>query len=367
MKITVLTSSSADYGIYLPLLKKFKADPYFTLQIVVFGTHLSKAHGFTISQIEKDGFDIYEKIVTTPIYDSPRAIVESMGETIKKFGFFWESQKKDTDLIICLGDRYEMFAAVSASLPFNIKIAHFHGGETSLGAIDEAFRHSITSMSNLHFTSTEKSAKRVQDIKGSKEGVYNVGAMSLDNLNEIKLLNAKEFEDVYGVFPQKPVLVTFHPETVAFEKNEKYVEELVKVLNQLDQQIFITLPNADTNGNVIRQKFIELSHLKNNVFCFESLGTQGYFSAMNLSSFLLGNSSSGIIEAASFNKYVINIGDRQKGREHGINVIDCEIESESILKNIQTLNTIADSNKIQNLYGNGQTSSKVISLLKKQS
>ncbi|HEX8514849.1 MAG TPA: UDP-N-acetylglucosamine 2-epimerase [Bacteroidia bacterium] len=363
MIVKVLTSSRADYGIYLPLLKKLKQDQFFTLQIIAFGTHLSKNHGFTSDQIKKDGFEVYHEIETTPLNDSPLDIATAVGETIKKFATFWNSQKDKTDLIICLGDRYEMFGAVAASLPFNIRVAHFHGGETSLGAIDEAFRHSITAMAQLHFTSTEQSAKRVEAIKGSPEGIYNIGAMSLDNLNELQLLTEKEFEKAFGVLPKNPILVTFHPETVAFDKNELYTNEILKVLTQLEDQIFITLPNSDTNGNVIRKAFLELSRSRKNVHCFESLGTQGYFSAIAFSSFLLGNTSSGIIEAASFNKYVINLGDRQKGREHGENVIDCEIKAEYILDIITYLKTLS-TGAFKNPYGDGHSSDKVLSLLK---
>lgn len=365
MKVFVLTSSRADYGIYLPLLKKLKEDSFFQLKLVVFGTHVSKKHGYTIEQIKKDGFDIFKEIETAPENDSPLDIANSMSETIKKFANFWNEQQGQIDLIISLGDRYEMFAAVSASIPFNFKIAHFHGGETSLGAIDESFRHAITAMSHIHFTSTEKNLKRVEAIKGNSIGVFNVGAMSLDNLNEIKLLNEKEFEKAFGILPQNPILVTFHPETVAFAKNEEYCTELIKVLDELTEQIFITLPNADTHGDIIRIKLLELASNKKNITCFESLGIQGYFSAINFCSFMLGNTSSGIIEAASFGKYVINIGDRQKGREVGVNVIPCKIKKEELVDAINRVKKMP-SLKIENIYGDGKTASRVVKILKKE-
>ena len=365
MMVVVLTSSRADYGIYLPLLKKMKGDSFFDVKIVAFGTHLSQKHGFTIDQIVKDGFDVYREIETTPENDSPLDIATSMSETVKKFAVLWNEQQKTIDLIICLGDRYEMFAAVSASLPFNIKIAHFHGGETSLGAIDESFRHAITAMAHIHFTSTEQSLERVAAIKGDSENVFNVGAMSLDNLKEIKLLTEKEFEKAFGMLPQNPILVTFHPETIAFEKNEYHCNELIKVLTELKGQIFITLPNADTFGDHIRIKLLELAKDKENIVCFDSLGTQGYFSAIQFCSFMLGNTSSGIIEAGSFGKYVINIGDRQKGREAGKNVIHCDIKKEKILEVVDRIK-ILDPLKKENIYGDGSASGKVITLLKEK-
>jgi GDP/UDP-N,N'-diacetylbacillosamine 2-epimerase (hydrolysing) len=167
------------------------------------------------------------------------------------------------------------------------------------------------------------------------------------------------------VKPQSPVLVTFHPETVAFEKNEYYVNELVKALSKIEKQIFITLPNADTNGNIIREKLLSFSRSKPDVHCFESLGTLGYFSAISLCSFMLGNTSSGIIEAASFNKHVINLGDRQKGREHGDNVLNCETRVDSILGYIDQIINTSSNISFKNIYGDGQSSKKVLTLLKK--
>lgn len=364
MNIIVLTSSRADYGIYLPLLKKLKNDKFFNLKIVAFGSHLSEKFGNTINQIYKDGFDVTYKIETLLNGDSPEIIAKSMAVTIDKFVRLWSKEKQTTDLIICLGDRYEMFAAVSASVPFNIPVAHIHGGETTLGAIDNLFRHSITSMSKIHFTSTENHAKRVEQIIGSNKGIYNVGALGLDNLNDIKLLTIDEFKEKFGIELNRPILVTFHPETIAFEKNEEYVNELILTLDTIDKQIIITMPNADTMGNMIRKKLLDFSKRKSNVFTIESLGTEGYFSCLHHCSFVLGNSSSGIIEAASFGKYVINIGNRQLGRDAGKNVIHCAIKKNIIIENIKLINKLPTLDK-KNIYGEGKTADKIIQILKK--
>lgn len=363
MNVIVLTSSRADYGIYLPLLKKLKTDNFFNLEIVAFGTHLSKKYGNTVNQIYKDGFDVTYKIETLLDGDSPKIIAKSMAVTVDRFAELWTKEKETIDLIFCLGDRYEMFAAISSSVPFNIPIAHIHGGETTLGAIDNVFRHSITSMSKIHFTSTENHAKRVEQIIGTKIGVFNVGALSLDNLNDIKILSVQEFKEKFAIELQHPILVTFHPETVTFEKNEEYVNELISSLNSLDKQIIITMPNADTMGNVIRKKLLDFSKGKSNVFTVESLGTEGYFSCLHHCSLVLGNSSSGIIEAASFGKYVLNLGNRQSGRNAGENVIHCEIEKNKIIETIKLIGSLPGLDK-KNIYGDGKTADKIIQILK---
>jgi len=364
MNIVVLTSSRADYGIYLPLLKKLKADNFFNLKIVAFGSHLSEKYGRTMDQIVSDGFEIDTKIETLPEGDTPEDISNAMGITIQKFSHFWAIEKKQIDLILCLGDRSEMFAAISASIPFNIPVAHLHGGETTLGAIDNAIRHSITCMSKIHFTSTEKNARRVEQILNSKTGVYNVGALSLDNLKDIKLLNVAEFKEKFGIELNNPILVTFHPETVDYEKNEEYVNELITALNKIDKQILITMPNADTMGNLVRERLLSFAANKDHVFTVESLGTQGYFSAIEHCEFMIGNSSSGIIEAASFGKFVINIGSRQEGREIGENVIHCNIKTQYILDLIHQIKDRPRLNK-KNIYGDGNSADKVVEILKK--
>lgn len=363
MNIGLLTSSRADYGIYLPLIKKLNEDPFFNLKIIVFGTHLSEKHGKTINQIKKDGFQPFCEIDTTPEQDDPKSISESMGLTIQKFSSFWQKHKNDIDLVLCLGDRYEMFSAITATAPFNIPIAHLHGGETTLGAIDNFFRHSITLLSKYHFTSTENSTSTVARLIDKNENIFNVGALSLDNLNSIKLLSEVEFESEFGIPLQKPILVTFHPETISFEKNGSYADELISALASINSQILITMPNADTNGNMVREKLKKFGKERLNVAIVESLGTEGYFSCLKHCAFVLGNSSSGIIEAASFGKYVINIGDRQLGRETGSNVIHCPINKTAILNAIEKI-AAAPAIGSGNIYGNGNTADKIIAALK---
>ncbi len=365
MRISLLTSSRADYGIYLPLLKILKEDPFFDLNIIVFGTHLSKSHGHTIDDIIADGFEVGHQVKTI-LGDTPKEVSLSMALTIHEFSEIWNVETEKTDLIICLGDRYEMFAAVTASIPFGIPIAHIHGGETTLGAIDNIFRHSLTMMSTYHFASTQAHADKVKMLIGTEKNIFTIGSLSLDNLDSIKLLSLEKFKLKFNIDMSKPtILVTFHPETISFEKNEEYVHILSSVFSALpDFQIVITMPNADTMGNVIRSEFESLGTKYNHIITVENFGIQGYFTIMKHCSFLLGNTSSGIIEAASFKKYVINLGDRQKGRAAGENVIHTKIKKEVILQAIKKLTLVGDFQG-ENIYkGNNLASQQLIKALK---
>jgi len=363
MNIAVLSSSRADYSIYLPLLKKISADTYFNLKIIAFGTHLSHMHGYTVSNFAKDNLNVTYTIESLVLGDSPEAISTAIGLTTMKFSSVWEKEKETLDLVICLGDRYEMFAAVSSIIPFLIPIAHIHGGETTLGAIDNVFRHSITCMAKYHFASTEKHRQRISEIKGNSDHVYNVGALSIDNIKDIQLMDKKTFYQECGIELNCPVLVTFHPETAAIDKNSYYVDQLIEALKEIKGQIIITMPNADTMGSIIRKKLMAFSEKNKNSYIVESLGVLGYFTCLSHCTFVLGNSSSGIIEAASFGKYVINIGDRQKGRDVGSNVIQCAINKQEILKAIESISSLPTLSE-KNIYGDGNTADKIISTLK---
>jgi GDP/UDP-N,N'-diacetylbacillosamine 2-epimerase (hydrolysing) len=340
MRIGVLTSSRADYGIYLPLLKALSLDCFFSLEIIAFGTHLSKRHGYTVNNILNDGFNVKYQIETTPEGDSAFDISHSMAITSNKFAFFWEDNKNNFDIVFCLGDRYEMFSAVSSSIPFNIKLAHLHGGEKTLGAIDNIFRHSITLASTLHFVSCRAHGARVAELTESEKNIFDVGSLSLDNIKSLPFLSINEFFDRFRVDLSLPtILLTIHPETVSPEKNARYVDELIKSLLAFKHyQVLITLPNADTSSLVIRNRFLQLpAETDSRISCHENLGTQGYFTAMKYCLFLLGNTSSGIIEAASLQKWVINLGDRQKGRQQSNNIVNSPFEHKSIIAAVEQI------------------------------
>jgi GDP/UDP-N,N'-diacetylbacillosamine 2-epimerase (hydrolysing) len=323
MKIGVLTSSRADYGIYLPFLNELKTDSFFKLEIIAFGTHLSKGHGFTLTEIEKDGYDCIHTLSSLISNDDEQAIATSYGLTVLKFVNFWQENKYD--LVFCLGDRFEMSAAVQAGIPFGVKFAHIHGGETTLGAIDNIFRHQITHASILHFTATDLFSNKVGELTGSNFNVHTVGSLSLDGIENFIPIEKTLFYEKFKLPNQDFALITFHPETIDSNANKVAAVEMRGALALLTEKLFlvITMPNADAMGSVFRKEIDLLKkEFPHQVLCIENLGKENYFNAMYYAKILIGNTSSGIIEAASFSKYVVNVGDRQKGRAQSGNCID---------------------------------------------
>jgi GDP/UDP-N,N'-diacetylbacillosamine 2-epimerase (hydrolysing) len=363
MKVGVLTSSRADYGIYLPLLRKMSADNYFEIHLLVFGTHMSERFGKTINQIEQDKFRVTAKFDSTPIDDLPGSISMAMANTMSSFTNIWDKEK--FELVIALGDRSEMFAAVASLQPFNIPVAHIHGGETTLGAIDNAFRHSITHMSALHFTACEQYRNRVIELTRTSENVFNTGALSIDLLGSTPFYSKDQIRELYNIDIDHPsILVTFHPETVSYKKNSEYIKTLIGVLNDLDRfQLIISMPKADTSSNMIRDQLKSFISDKGNAIGIESLGSLGYLSCMKYCNFLLGNSSSGFVEASWFPKPVINIGRRQSGRINTPNIFSCNIDKGEILNAIAKAEK-ADLAFVSKIYGDGNAADKMIIYIK---
>ena len=364
MRIGLLTSSRADFGIYYPLVKELWNDKAFDVEIIAFGTHLKKQYGYTIDEINKLGFEVKHKIETETKNNNSSDIAKSIGNTIVKFSNFWDNN--NFDLVIALGDRYEMFAAVSAASPFGLDIAHIHAGETTLGAIDNAYRHSISLMSKYLFVSTEEYKNRATELSEISNNVFNVGALSIDNLMSQKLFSNDEFYERFGIDLNKPsILSTFHPETVSLDKNEGYIKELISAFEVLKgkYQLIITMPNSDTMGDMIREQLISFSEKYNSVKLVESFGMEGYLTAMKNCEILLGNTSSGFVEAAFFPKWVVNIGDRQKGRIITENIINSLVEKGSILNAVKFVeeNTISSDT---NIYGDGNTSGRIVDIIK---
>lgn len=335
INVGVLTSSRADFGIYLPLIRKMKIDQDIDYTIIAFGTHVSKFHGYTLNEILENDLEVKYTIPTLLSSESEEGISTSTALCSLKFSSFWAQHKKDFDIIFCLGDRYEMFAAVSAGVPFGVKFAHLYGGDKSLGVIDNMYRDSLTHFSTLHFTSTESCANRVEDLKAGNDLVEVVGLLSLDDIEDVQLLSVEEFREQWQIDLKKPtILITIHPETVSPERNRKYAQELVHsfLILSKDYQLVITLPNADTEGYVYRECFEKLKRMvPDKIFLIEHFGRTSYFSCMKHCQLLIGNSSSGISEAASFNRYVINVGDRQKGRETGPNTFNARFDATEIV------------------------------------
>lgn len=332
MKTAILTSSRADYGIYVPLLKKLQADPFFEPTLVTFGTHLSKFHGYTLQEILRDGFAPVHTLSTLLVSDDQQGIAGSYALTAMKFADYWAANP--CDVVLCLGDRFEMSAAVQAGIPYGITFAHIHGGETTLGAIDNIYRHQITLAASLHFTSCEAYAEKVVRLTGSNQNVYVTGALSLDELEQFVPVDTGTFYSRFGIAAAPFALVTFHPETVEPQRNPALAAEMRAALQELsaELQLVVTMPNADTMGTVYRR---ELEALKaesdGRVILVENFGKDHYFSAMHHAELLIGNSSSGILEAASFGKRVVNVGNRQEGRAKSENVIDAPFTREGIL------------------------------------
>ncbi|WP_016989883.1 UDP-N-acetylglucosamine 2-epimerase [Flavobacterium sp. ACAM 123] len=365
MKVAVLTSSRADFGIYLPLLHQLESNPFFQLEIIAFGTHLSKNHGYTIDEIISYNFKIIRQIHTPVSNQDQLAISNNIGETISVFADFWS--KNQYDYILALGDRYEMFAAVTATTPFVYRIAHIHAGEITLGAIDNVYRHSISLMSQLLFVSTDVYKGKAIQVNPDAQ-TFNVGALSVENLKNIEYLSIEDFKSKFNINLSLPtILTTYHPETVNLEQNINYVQELLASFSYLmnDYQVIITLPNADTIGDQLREIILDYGIHNPKLIIVESFGMLGYLSCMKHCQFMLGNTSSGFVEAAFFPKWVINIGDRQKGRIQTQNIISVPVAKSAILKAVKDIEKF-DKITFPSIYGDGETAKKITQILKNE-
>lgn len=360
--IGVVTTSRADFGIYRPVLQAIENHPELELYLFVTGMHLSPEFGGTIDEIREEGFEIDARVEMLMSSDSPGGISRSMG--IGMIGFAQAFETERPDLLLVLGDRYEMFAAASSAIPFKMPIAHIHGGESTEGLIDEAIRHSITKMSHLHFVTTEEYHRRVVQMGESPQRVMVSGAPSLDNLRKLELLERSELETRLDLdLSTAPVLVTFHPVTLEFENTREHIDTLLAALGEVERPIVITYPNADTAGRVIIDAVETFAEQRSNVIFVTNLGSRVYFSLMRTSAVMVGNSSSGIIEAASFDLPVVNLGKRQAGRISGKNVLGCPVELDSIREALQkALSTdFQESLKgMKNPYGDGQAAERIV-------
>lgn len=369
-RVCVVTGSRAEYGLLSPLLEALRADESFELQLLVTGSHLSPEFGLTYREIEADGYTIDEKVEVVLSSDTPVGICKSMGLGLISFA---EAYARLTpDLILVLGDRYEIFSAVSAAHISRIPVAHLHGGEVTEGAFDDALRHSITKMSHLHFTSTDAYRQRVIQLGEAPERVFNVGAIGLDNLRRLPLLSREDLEQHLGFkFNTHNLLCTFHPVTLEHNSSEQQIQSLLNVLEQqADTSVIFTKTNADTDGRIINQMIDDFAAKNPDRFhSHVSLGQLRYLSMMQFVDAVVGNSSSGIIEAPGFQIGTINIGNRQTGRIKSELVIDCEPTETGIASAFKTLYS-SDFQKrrsqAKNPYGAGQTTSQIISILKEQ-
>lgn len=368
MKICIATGTRAEYGLLKPLIEKISADDDFTLQLLVTGAHLSPEFGLTYKQIEADGYAIDAKVEMLLSSDTAEGITKSMG--LGMIGYADAFKRLNPELLVILGDRYEMLAVASSALIFRIPIAHIHGGELTEGAYDDAIRHAITKMSALHFTSTEAYRRRVIQLGEQPEHVINVGAIGLDNFKSLKLLSKEEIEkELHIKFNRYNYLIGFHPETLSESSVEEQFNELLAAIDTQEESFFIfTKANADTDGRIINQMmeaYVQV-HPEKSVL-FASLGTLRYLSVMKQVTAVIGNSSSGILEAPSAPTATINIGERQKGRIQADSIINCRANKGDITRAVNEVKSGRFSEKLKeivNPYGNGTASCQIMQIFK---
>ena len=366
-KICVVTGTRAEYGLLYWLMKEIEADKDLELQLIVTGMHLSPEFGLTYKEIEKE-FRIDKKIEILLSSDTAMGISKSMG--LAQIGFAEAFEELKPDILVVLGDRYEIFSAVSVAMICNIPMAHLHGGETTQGAFDESIRHSITKMSHLHFTATDEYKNRVIQLGEEPNRVFNVGGMGIENIKRLKLLSKDEFEESINFkLNKKNILVTFHPVTLENSTAKEQFQELLDAIDELKEtNIIFTKANSDTDGRIINQMIDEyVTKNSHKSVGFASLGQLRYLSALQYIDAVVGNSSSGLLEAPSFKIATVNIGDRQKGRIKALSVIDCEPKKEEILKAFKEIYSKEFQEKLKNVenpYGESCPSKQIIEVLK---
>lgn len=364
-KIAVVSVSRSDYGLLRPLLLALQQHPGCQLQLVVAGMHLDPSFGDSLQEIVKDQIKISAKVPLSAKGDQGQDAAKAFGLGVAALG--QELGALHPDLLVLLGDRYEMFAAATAAVFLGIPLAHIHGGELTLGAIDDVFRHSMTKMAHLHFVSTQQYADRVAQLGEERWRITVSGAPGLDNLRQVQLLSAESLEKRFGLcLAEKPLLVTFHPVTTEPQAVVIQGHTLLAALLRSGHPAIVTAPNADPGGRALREIFRDAAHRNPRIQLIDNLGTEGYFSLMNLALAMVGNSSSGIIEAASFSLPVVDIGNRQEGRIRPDNVLHCSCEEEAILDAIKQATSKSFRQAIRgmsNPYGDGRATDRILEVL----
>lgn len=364
----MITGSRAEYGLLYWILREIDEARELELQIVVTGMHLSNEFGLTVKEIEEDGFRIERKVEMLLSSDTAVGVTKSTGLGMIGFADVFQSLKPD--IVVLLGDRFELVAAAYAALFAVIPIAHIHGGELTEGAFDDAIRHSITKMANLHFTSADEYRRRVIQLGENPNNVFNVGAPGIENINRHPLLKRDDVERQIGLkLEQRSLLVTFHSSTMDPGSSEESFRTLLNVLDRLEKtSVVFTKANADTEGRIINQMIDEYVFTRASAVAYTSLGQIPYLSLMKSVSGVVGNSSSGIIEAPSLKVGTVNIGDRQKGRVRAASVIDCKTDEKSIdsaLRCLFSADFQQGLDSVVNPHGGGSVAEKVVGHLRK--
>ena len=368
-KVCVVTGTRAEYGLLKPVIERIYKEPDMELQLIATGMHLSPEFGLTYKELEKDGFPIVDKVEMLLSSDTNVGITKSMAVALMGFADCFERLKPD--IVILLGDRYEMLMVASAAMIAKIPIAHLHGGELTEGLIDEAIRHSITKMSYLHFTSTDEYRKRVIQLGEQPNRVYCVGALGVENIKNIPLMNKGELENALGIkLTKKNVLVTYHPVTLENMMAKQQFQNILDALeSHRDLFVIFTKANADTNGRIINQMIDEyVSRNSNRSVVFTSLGQLRYLSVLQFCDMVIGNSSSGLLEVPTFHIPTINIGERQRGRVCAESVINCDNTVEEITKAIDKASNEEFRKNIcecKNPYEKEGTSAQILEVIKK--
>ncbi len=364
-KIAVVTVGRSDYSIYRPLLQALAADENFALGVLVSGMHLEPRFGLTVAAIEQDGFPIGARVPMLQSADTPEGVAAAIGAGVSGFSAVYAADRPD--FLVVLGDRFEMFAAAVAAVPFNIPVLHLHGGELTEGAMDDRFRHALTKLSHLHGVAAEAYRQRVIQLGEEPWRVTLCGALSLDNLRSLQSLDRASLVSIFGLdLSQPPLLVTLHPTTNEYQQAGAQTDILLAALRRLRQPVIFTMPNADMAGQEIRDRILAFCEEEPSARWVENFGAKGYFSLLGHVAAMVGNSSSGLLEAPSFALPVVNIGNRQKGRLRAGNVIDVDFEEAAIVQAVER--ALSDDFKQactgwQHFFGDGHAVEKIMDML----
>ncbi len=363
-QICVVTSSRVDYNLLVPPMRLIRDDPKLDLQVIVTGMHLTTEFGFTYRRIEQDGFPVTARVESTQRGDDVASVTKSIGYGV--IGFADVLQRLRPNILMVLGDRYEILAAAQAAVIARVPIAHLCGGDTVDGAFDEGIRHAITKMAHLHFVTNEIAARRLRQLGENPEHVYMVGNPGLDQIRQVQRMSRKDTFAALGIAPRAHnLLVTFHPETLAMEGSLSRLDELLAAFGELgpDYALIFTGPNADSEGRAFARRIETFVGEHENAILRTSLGQKLYFSALTHCDAIVGNSSSGIYEAPSFKIPTVNIGDRQNGRLKAASVIDCAAERAEIARAIIRAMAL-DCSKVENPFGDGHSAPRIVEALK---